>query len=84
MRSKQPGVISNTSKFWIVVGVLSLQVVRIIYFSTAFFKDNLKGNRTSQMMCLEEWTVNLPTLLEFVNIFIIHDFLLRVYLVISD
>lgn len=83
-RSKQPGVVSNTSKFWIVVFVLSLQAVRIMYFSTAFFKNSLNGNRTSQMRCLEEWSVNLPALLEFINIFIIHDFLLRVYLVLSD
>ena len=83
-RSKQPGVVNNTSKFWIVVFVLSLQAVRIMYFSTAFFKNSLKDDRTSQMRCLEEWSVNLPALLEFINIFIIHDFLLRVYLVLSD
>ena len=36
------------------------------------------------MRCFEEWTINLPALLEFLNIFIIHDFLLRVYLVTTS
>ena len=36
-RSKQPAVLKTTSKFWIIVGCISLQVMRLVYFSTAFF-----------------------------------------------
>lgn len=36
------------------------------------------------MQCVEEWTINLPPLLEYINIAIIHDFLLRVYVVIHE
>ena len=30
--------------------------------------------------CIIEWTINLPVILEYINVIIIHDFLLRVYL----
>ena len=82
-RSNLPVLIRNNStKFWIIVGVLALQFTRIIYFSTTFFKDHLTNTHTSSMMCLEEWSIQVPVLLEYINIAIVHDFLLRLYLVI--
>ena len=39
-RSKQKDLLKgNTTKFWIVIGVVSLQIVRIMYFSSAFFVE---------------------------------------------
>lgn len=35
-RSNKNALRPNQSKFWIIVGVLSLQTVRLIYFSTAW------------------------------------------------
>ena len=35
-------------------------------------------------MCFIEWTINLPVMFEYLNMFIIHEFLLRVYLVVSQ
>ena len=35
-------------------------------------------------MCMEMWTIEIPAWLEFTNITIVHDFLLRLYLVIHE
>ena len=73
----------NTSKFWVVVGVIALQLSRVIYFSAVWFPE-LKTNYTREMQCLLEWSINVPTFFEFLNIFVIHEFLLRVHLQITD
>lgn len=86
MRNNSPALLKkDTSKFWIVVVVMSLQVLRTLYFSTAFlypkFEDNVSHSVSS---CLLDWTTNIPSLLEFISMFIIHDFLLRLNFVISN
>jgi hypothetical protein len=36
-RSRQPAVMRNTSKFWVVIGVICLQLFRVVYFSPVWF-----------------------------------------------
>ena len=36
------------------------------------------------LICLEIWAINIPSLIEYINITIIHDFLLRLHLVIKE
>ena len=84
-RSKQPALMRNTSKLRIIIAVITLQVVRLFYFSSGFVNTILvKKGKTSGTKCAIEWSANLPVALEYVNVFIIHEFLLRVYLVLTS
>ena len=85
MRNNGPALFQkDTSKFWIVVVVMSLQVCRTLYFSTAFLAQKFEDNVSHSVACLLDWTTKIPSLLEFMSIFIIHDFLLRLNFVISN
>ena len=76
----------NTSKQRIVIAVVTLQIVRLFYFSSGFLNTILekKGKTSEQTRCAIEWSANLPVALEYVNVFIVHEFLLRVYLVLTS
>ena len=76
-------MLKNTSKFWVIIGCLSLLCMRLIYFSTAFFQHHFVAPTPTEY-CMIEYSMNLPVMLEFINIFIIHEFLLRVYLTMSQ
>ena len=82
MRSNQPAVMRRTSKFWIVVAVMTLQFVRILYFSTAWFSEKFDESVTSR--CAVEFSISMPVMLEYLNMFIIHEFLIRLHLVVTD
>ena len=69
----------KTSKIRLVVGVVTLQIVRFLYFSTVFFKDAIE-QPNSEAHCVVSWTTNLPVMLEFILVIIVHEFLLRLYL----
>ena len=74
----------NSTKFWVYIGSFALQISRLAYFSTAYFKDYLTDNQIRSTKCAEMWLIEVPAWLEFTNIALVHDFLMRLYLVIHD
>lgn len=47
-----------------------------------WFKSTLDQGSSSR--CIVDWTTNLPTLFDFINVFVVHEFFLRTHLVLTN